>query len=179
MVNTKLCENGKNQSPINIKTSNTKKCELNCNLMFYYRPSRFYMKNINNNLLIDYDENSHCIFNDVIYNLDVISFTLPSSHKINNKNFDMEIMLYHVSPASNSKFIISVFANISDTTSMSSKFFEMMSNGLPKTHDDEVFYNTGNDWNIFNIMPQKKSFFSYDGSLVNEPRQEMVEQEEN
>ena len=55
MVNTKLCENGKNQSPINIKTNNTKKCEINCNLMFYYRPSRFLMKNINNNLLIDYD----------------------------------------------------------------------------------------------------------------------------
>ena len=174
MVNPELCKSGKNQSPINIKTKDTKLCELNCNLIFYYKPSRCSIKNINNNLIIDYDDNSHIIFNDVIYNLDIISITIPSSHKINNKNYDMEVMIYHVSPASNLKLVISIMVNIDDTTSMSSKFFEMFNNGLPKFHSDEVFFNTDNDWNIFSILPEQKSFYSYDGSLVNPPCTENV-----
>ena len=112
MVNTELCKTGKNQSPINIKTKDTKSCELNCNLTFYYKSSRCSIKNINDNLILDYDENSHIIFNDVIYNLDIINMTIPSSHKINNKNFDMEVMIYHVSPATNSKVVLSIMVNI-------------------------------------------------------------------
>ena len=174
MVNPELCKSGKNQSPINIKTKDTKLCELNCNLIFYYKPSRCSIKNINNNLIIDYDDNSHIIFNDVIYNLDIISITIPSSHKINNKNYDMEVMIYHVSPASNRKLIISIMVNIDNVTSMSSKFFDIFKNGLPENHSDEVFYNTDNDWNVFNIFPEQKSFYSYDGGLINPPCSENV-----
>lgn len=174
MVNTELCKSGKNQSPINIKTRDIKKCQINCNLTFYYKSSRCLIKNINNNLILDYDQTSHVIFNDTIYNLDIISFTVPSSHKIDNKNYDMEAMIYHVSPATNNKLVISVMVNIDDNISMSSKFFDIFKNGLPKNHDDEVFYNTDSDWNIFNILPEKKSFFSYDGSLINTPCTENV-----
>ena len=128
MVNTELCKSGKNQSPINIKPKDTKKCQINCNLTFYYKSSRCLIKNINNNLILDYDQTSHVIFNDTIYNLDIISFTVPSSHKINNKNYDMEAMIYHVSPATNHKLVISVMINIDDSISMSSKFFDIFKN---------------------------------------------------
>ena len=81
-----MCGNGKSQSPIDIRSSSAKACNLNCNLTFYYRSSSCFIKNMDKDIMLDYDAGSHVIYDNNVYELDVVGFTLPSSHKLDGKN---------------------------------------------------------------------------------------------
>jgi carbonic anhydrase len=101
MNNKKLCSKGLNQSPINIKTSKIKTCSSNCNLLFYYKNSSYNIKIINKNLIISNDKGSYIHYNHDIYDLDKISFSIPSLHKIDNISYPLEVQLYHRSLVDN------------------------------------------------------------------------------
>jgi len=169
-----MCGKGKHQSPIDIKTSNAKPCSLNCNLTFYYRSSSCFIKNMDKDIILDYDAGSHVIYDNNVYELDVVGFTLPSSHKINGKNYTAEMQLYHTSPDIGKKIIVSIMIDINDAYSKSKTFFEMLSNNLPKYSGEEKYYNTSDEWNIFNAIPESKSFYTYNGSLMRHPCSEDV-----
>ena len=169
-----MCDKGKEQSPIDIKTSEAKPCNLNCNLTFYYRSSSCFLKNMDKDIILDYDAGSHVIYDNNVYELDIVSFTLPSSHKINGKNYSGEMQLYHTSPDIGKKLVISIMIDINDAYSKSKTFFEMLSNNLPKYSGEEKFYNTSDEWNIYNAIPESKSFYTYSGSILKHPCSEGV-----
>ena len=47
-------------------------------------------KNMDKDILLDYDAGSHVIYDNNVYELDIVGFTIPSSHKINGKNCVMK-----------------------------------------------------------------------------------------
>ena len=169
-----ICSKGKNQSPINIISKSTKKCNTMCNLSFFYRTSNCNLILSNKTLLIDYDTGSYITYNNEVYELDKIAFTNPSSHKIDNVSYPLEIQIYHKSSNTGKLLIIAVFIDINDAISKPKMFFDMFVDSVPKIKGEQNTVNMPEDWNIFNIIPENKSFFLYDGSIINTPCTENV-----
>lgn len=170
-----FCKKGFNQSPINIKSSAAKNCSTTCDINFYYRTSKCNLILSKKNLIIDYDAGSYVMMNHDVYELDKISFTNPSSHKIDNNGFPIEMNMYHRSTATGKMLIIAVFVEINDTITASREFFEKFSNSIPTTPGEQVSINMPEEWNIYNCLPISKSFFLYNGSIPRFPCTEDVD----
>lgn len=172
MVNA--CVKGSQQSPIDIKSKHSIKCGALCDLVFYYRTSKCNLIKTKKNLIIDYDNGSYIHYNSEVYELDKITFTIPASHKIDGYSFPVEAQLNHRSPDTGNIVIISVFLDVNDATSRSNMFLELFANTIPRNTSQQVHLNTPDTWNIYNIIPEVKSFFTYKGSLPRSPCTENV-----
>ena len=74
-----FCASGKYQSPIDIKSNNTIRCGALCDLTFYYRTSKANIINADKRILLDYDTGSYVMYNNEVYELDKISFSVPAA----------------------------------------------------------------------------------------------------
>ena len=175
MSKKSFCKQGFNQSPIDIKSSDAKNCSTTCDINFYYRTSKCNLLLSNKNLILDYDAGSYVMMNHDVYELDKISFTNPSSHKIDGNSFPIEINLYHRSTATGKMLIIAVFIEINNTITASREFFEKFSKSIPKVSGKQLSINMPEEWNIFNCLPVNKSFFLYSGSIPRFPCTEDVD----
>jgi hypothetical protein len=110
----------------------------------------------------------------VVYELDKISFTIPSSHRIDGSDYPMEAFLYHKSMDFGKILIVSVFIDVNDASSQSRHFLDLLINSLPKNSGEEKTYNTPRDWNIYHLIPDSKAFYTYEGSLTRSPCAEKV-----
>lgn len=169
-----LCKDGSQQSPINIKSSIAAQCEGLCELLFYYRSSSCNMVNMGGNIILDYDAGSYVIYNTIVYELDKISFTTPSSNQVDGSSYGAEMFLYHKSTDLGKVLIVSVFLDVNDATSKSKSFFDILANTFPNTHGQEKSYNTPEDWNVYHAVPESKPFYTYTGSLLQSPCTENV-----
>ena len=169
-----ICQNGKLQAPLNIKSEKAIQCEQNCELLFYYRSSICSIINNAGNLIIDYDAGSYVNYKSQVYQLEKISFTIPGSNKIDNHNYPMEMFLWHKSLDVGEILIVSVFIDINEAQSRSKEFFDILSNPLPKYNGRDKIYNTPEDWTVYNAIPELKSFYVYLGSLPQSPCTENV-----
>jgi carbonic anhydrase len=172
---TNPCADGKFQSPINIKSKIAIKCGALCDLVFYYRTSKANLINVGKNIIMDYDNGSYIMYNNEVYELDKLSFTVPASHKLDNYAFPMEMHLNHRSPDTGKLLIIAILFEINDATSKSNLFLDMITNSLPQKKGIQKNVNTPEEWNIFNVLPEIKSFYSYTGSLPRSPCVENVQ----
>ena len=171
---SELCQLGKLQAPINIKSNKTILCEKNCELLFYYRSSISNIVNNSGNILLNYDPGSYVNYKSQVYELDKVSFTIPCSNKIDNSNYPMEMLLWHKSMSIGELLILSVFVDINEAVSRSKDFFDIFANPLPTYSGMDKLYNTPEDWNIYHTIPDNKSFYTYQGSLPQSPCTENV-----
>ena len=169
-----LCVKGAQQSPINIISKISKKCGATCDLTFFYRTSKLNIILSNKNIIIDYDTGSYINFNQEIYELDKISFTNPSSHKIDGISYPVEAHLYHRSPNTGKILIIAIFIDINDAISRSKIFFDSISPSIPNKRGEQISANMSENWTIYNIIPEVKGFFLYTGSIPRYPCSEGV-----
>jgi len=65
MVKNK-CVTGKEQSPINIISKNSKTCGITCELTFYYRNSKCNIIRLPKNIVLDYDVGSYVTYKNEI-----------------------------------------------------------------------------------------------------------------
>jgi carbonic anhydrase len=173
-MSSNRCTSGRQQSPIDIKPNKTVRCAALCDLIFYYRSSACNLINTKNTIVIDYDPGSYVVYNTQVYELDRISFTIPAAHTINSHSFPIEAQLNHRNPDTSEILIISVFIDVNDAPSKSSHFFELFSKSLPRIAGQQKHINTPNSWNIYGILPETKSFYTYQGSLPRSPCTENV-----
>ena len=169
------CVNGSMQSPIDIKTNSATNCGALCDLLFYYRNSSIYLENIGKNIVFTYDNGSYIVFNNEVYELEKISFFTPSSHKIDNSNYPLEININHRSPNTGRVAIISIMLDVNEGASSSHSCLETFAGSLPKTKGTRKTVTTSKEWNIFDALPEIKSFYTYKGSLPREPCTENVD----
>ena len=168
-----MCKSGTNQSPIQLDTKKAKTCNNKCKLLFYYRSSRCNLVRSGKYFYIEYDKGSHVVYNNEVYELEKISFTSPTSHKIDNSSGVIEAHLYHRSPTSGETLIIAILYEVNEASSKSKVFFDNFINFIPNT-DKSITINMNSDWDAFYMIPVQKSFFTYTGSLVNYPCSENV-----
>jgi len=169
-----LCINGKQQSPINLISKISKKCGATCDLTFFYRTSKCNVTLLNKSVILDYDNGSYVTFNHDVYELDRISFTSPSSHKIDNISYPLEAHIYHRSPNTLKVLVIAIFIDINDAISSSKQFLDIIINSIPKTNGEQISTNMSENWNIFRVIPELKSFYLYQGSIPRHPCTEDV-----
>lgn len=173
-----ICTSGKQQSPITIKPSVAVPCSVNCDLLFYYRSSTCNIINSDSHIVLEYDPGSYVLYNGQVYELDKISFCCPAAHIIYPaiKPRALEVHLLHRSPDTSEILIIAVFVDANNASSKSTSFFELFSDSIPQknTKNNQAHINTPDSWNVFNILPEEKSFFTYKGSLPREPCTERV-----
>jgi carbonic anhydrase len=171
--NNAYCESGMNQSPIELSTSSSTSCSLKCKLIFYYKSSRCNINREDKYLFLDYDKGSHVVYNGDVYELEKISFTNPSSHKIDGQSGALEAHLYHKSPVNDQVLIVAILYEVNEASSRSKLFFDNFVDLIPKSNK-EITVNMSSDWDAFYMLPELKSFFTYSGSLVNHPCTEGV-----
>ena len=168
------CSIGKQQSPINIDSSKVTRCGAMCDLMIYYRTSKCNLVNSGNEIFMDYDNGSYITFRNQVFELDRISFTVPASHRVDNYAYPGEIHLHHRSPDTGEVLIIAVFLDINDAPSKSNAFLATFADIMPKERGATAHLNTEVDWNVYNLIPEGKSFYTYNGSLPRSPCTERV-----
>lgn len=168
-----MCKSGTNQSPIQLDTKTAKTCNNKCKLLFYYRSSRCNLVRSGKYFYIDYDKGSHVVYNGEVFELEKISFTSPTSHKIDNSSGILEAHLYHKSQTSGETLIIAILYEVNEASSKSKVFFDNFINFIPRS-DSSITINMNSDWDAFYMIPVQKSFFTYSGSLVNYPCTENV-----
>lgn len=189
MASGSICSTGALQSPIVIDEDEALPCRGNCDLQFFYKSSRLHLENMSEQsrrqLIINYDIGSYVMFNKMVYELDQIAFSIPSSHKLSiegkTRNFPMEMILYHRSSDVGQILALSVLFDTgrdgATSGQNSATFFGAMAPYLSqvKNPSQSVLKTMDSTWNIFDVFPKKsKGFFTYQGSLLNPPCHEGV-----
>ena len=172
------------QSPININTDLLINCDALCELKIKPNTSKCRVQLKNNLLKFRYDPNSFIEYKGSLYSLTEISVHTPSLHTIDGQKYDMEILLIHsLSGSSNDNeedsnvttpmdngVIISCLYQKGEHHGPTERFFNEVINELPS---ESINYhksiNVSNNWGVGMLLPRKKSFYSYTGSLPYPP----------
>ena len=183
--NFPLCgASSREQSPINIDSSNVTDCDLLCQLKFESAHGTCGVKYENNTIKVNYGQGSSIEFNGINYMLEAnesiprpaISIHIPSLHTIDNQRFDIEIVMVYKGHNENEDspdngVIISRFANrkggnygpIQDF--LSQFIYDIPDNVTTNYNSVEV----SPTWSVKYLEPTSKAFYSYKGSLPYPP----------
>jgi carbonic anhydrase len=169
------CMIGTKQSPINIISANAKKCSALCNLRFFYRSSLCSIENNGFSFTIRYDPGSSVVYKNEVFSLETITMTIPGSHKIDGKSYNGEIMINHRNTINKNLLIVSVFLQLdnNDIASAAKGFLDEFIDIVPGNKSAKLV-NLGTGWNVFDVLPEDKSFYTYQGSIIREPCTENV-----
>lgn len=172
---------GAQQSPINVITDSVIQCKSLCDVEIIYKPSKCRVNFKNGLIRFKIDKGSYIVFKGVTYMLTEITVHTPSMHQIDGESYDAEIQLIHTiggDDTSNDDNIDHDSSNSERGVIISCLFRKGHHHGDPERFITEVinslpsesinYYKdipTSNDWGGSLLLPKKKSFFMYNGSL--------------
>lgn len=160
----KLCAIGKEQSPININSKDTK--EHSHKLGFMYEADAKNIENNGHTLQVNFDDKSKIDFDGKAYKLVQMHFHTPSEYQIDSKEFELEIHMVHKNDKGE-LLVVSSLANSGDVL----KGAESIIQKAPKKKGDKKDLKNFNA-NVF--LPENKAFFTFTGSLTTPPCSEGV-----
>jgi len=181
--------NGKQQSPIAIRTENTNPCDLLCDIAFRFAASTTCHVRVNNRTpLITFDANAgHLKYmaQKQIVGLRAMTLHTPSMHTIDGIQYDLEVILYYklsgpLNP-SDSNYIpggtaVSILFQRGPDYGDQNAFLNAFIHQLPINDSDgqqkDTPINVGPKWTPAALFPEARSFFSYPGSLPFPPAEE-------
>lgn len=159
------CEEGKEQSPINIPPS----APVNPpNIVFNYRPTRLHIINNSYTIQINCDKGSWIKVEDETYHLQQFHFHAKSEHTLAGQYGDMELHLVH----QNERGVYAVIGAIIKRGADNPAYAPIFDNLPEEPGDLETI-----GWTTFNavdLLPQERSYYRYNGSLTTPPCTEGV-----
>lgn len=162
------CEIGALQSPINIDTTKVIQKENLEEIKVQYTTSEFsIIKNRLTLKLLPKDESNYIYVGNIKYVLKQLHFHYPSEHGINGKKFPAEIHLVHQN-RKEQLAVIGLLVEKGKENIVIMKFF----NGLTK--DEGKIEVVKEKINIENLLPEKREYYRYEGSLTTPPCSEGV-----
>lgn len=184
---------GTEQSPINIDTQadNIKQCSVMCEMKPYFHPGNCRVNfNKHNEVILDYkpkvDKNgkaqkiSSIMFNGKNHEVAAVRIFCPSMHRIDGRQFDMEIMIQcdsGISPemgnlqsGARGVLLCKLLNKSENEYGNEETFINEFIHKIPGLSSD-TFVNVpvSKNWGVHNILPVNDSFFMYDGSLPRPP----------
>jgi len=161
-----------NQSPINIDIKNIKQeCGTKCEIVIKYKPSKCFLVNNHNTIIINYDPGSYIIFQEDWYELTKAEIRVPSLHTLNGEHYGAELNLYHcIDKQCSGGIVLSILLNRGPDNGDSVDFINQFINQAP-VDDTEVEreVTVSDNWNIVNMIPEDRTCFIYNGSLPYPP----------
>lgn len=161
----KLCKDGKQQTPIDIITKNTKKTKNN--IKFNYSDNTKDIINNGHSVQINESDGSSVTFNDVDYNLVQFHFHSHSENKINGHTFPLELHLVHKS-SDGKLLVVSVLFKQGKKNEALQKIIDNLPKSVNETNDFKGF-------DIASLLPKDKGYYEFMGSLTTPPCSENVQ----
>lgn len=159
-----MCRNGRKQSPINLKWEKPK---VEKPLRLSYQPAHVVIKNIGYTFRIDFTRPVLIYFNNREYQLEKVEFRSPSEHHLSQKQFPLEVQMYHRSP--NGLLIISSFFEVGRQSPWFQDFLAQAEQLEPQKTSARLIFDSQN------LIPSRQTYYHYSGSLTHPPCLEDVE----
>jgi carbonic anhydrase len=159
-----LCEVGRDQSPINIKNPVE---DSPAKINFDYKPSPLVVVNNGHTIQVNYAQGSSVTINGNKYALLQFHFHTPSEHNINDKASAMELHLVHRN-GDGQLAVVGVMLNQGNPNPLIAEIWKQ----IPAVGDTNLV--SDRMINAANLLPSKKSYFTYTGSLTTPPCSEGV-----
>ncbi|MDJ0716313.1 MAG: carbonic anhydrase family protein [Prochloraceae cyanobacterium] len=161
-----LCENGRNQSPINLVPYTAE--PISDSLEFKYRSIPVSILNNGHTVQINFLPGSYILVNGEKYELQQLHFHTPSEHTVMGKASAGELHLLHKNPAGKTVVIL-VFLREGKYNQVLGALREY----IPKQEGENQIKGVGLDVN--QLLPtQMDSYYYYSGSLTTPPCTENV-----
>ncbi len=161
-----LASNGKNQSPINIVTSNSVEIDLP-DVQFFYEASALELENNGHTIEATPIAGSYIDIGGVIYNLMQFHFHSLSEHTINGRQFPLEGHFVHKN-SNGDLAVIGVLIEAGEENENFKAIWEHIPAEADETYDLDVEINP-ND-----LLPEDRRSYQYSGSLTTPPCSEGV-----
>lgn len=158
------CKTGKEQSPINIQTS--QQVDLP-SIQFSYKDTPFKVKNNGHAIEVEYELGSSITIAGKRYELSQFHFHSPSEHTVNGKVYPLEAHLVHKSKDGKIA-VVGVFME----EGKPNDFIETIWTHIPKEKREKTV--SGVRINASALPPKDKSYYHYVGSLTTPPCTEGV-----
>lgn len=163
------CETGRLQSPIRIEPASVK-AETCDPLRFRYRSSSLSIINEANGLRLGYDRGSYLVIAGLSYELAELRFHMPAEHAIAGLETDGELQLIHGNNRGDIA-IVAVPLRASDTR-FNSILQRILDNAPPE--GTRAVHNQQIGINALLLLPPRRPYFAYNGSLTRPPCKEIV-----
>lgn len=161
-----MCGSGKMQSPVNLqwrKPTGTNPLEIN------YKDGNATLINAGYTLRVEMTPQSQISFAGKDYLLEKIEFRSGSEHHLSGNPLPMEIQFYHRSPNGLKQAIVSLFVITGRGSAWFDRIWEKTEN-LPNYQSSPTFR-----FNPDQLIPPRKTFYHYVGSLTHPPCLEGVQ----
>ena len=158
------CEIGKDQSPINLEQVDQSSP---ASLEFNYKPTSLEINRNVHNVQVNYDKGSSLTVNGQEYELVQFHFHTPSEHTFNGEASGMELHLVHQNQEGKYA-VVGVFIKEGPENPLLATIWNNLPSeeGVKKVDDVTL--------NALDILPSKRSYYSYIGSLTTPPCAEGV-----
>ncbi len=162
------CRQGREQSPIELHSPRTIQppCEP---LRFRYRSSSLFVTNEGNALRMGYDRGSFLVISGLSYELVELRIHVPAEHRIDGRVADAELQLIH----GNNRGDIAILSVPLQAGRRTNRIFSRLVELAP-TEQAEQRYHRNVGVNAMFLLPGRKDYFSYRGSLTRPPCTEGV-----
>lgn len=158
------CRNGTRQSPIDIRNGIKVDQEA---LQFEYKPSYFRIIDNGHTIQVTYGPGSTLTVMGRTYELVQFHFHRPSEERIDGRSFEMVAHLVHKDSEGHLAVVAVLFEVGKDNS-----FVQTLWNNLPLEQNTE--YQPGTAIQIGDLLPARRDYFSYMGSLTTPPCTEGV-----
>ena len=162
------CARGDKQSPVAL--SEAMAVSVPCEpLRFRYRSSALYITNDGRALRLGYDRGSFLVWDGLSYELVELRFHVPAEHVIDGHQADAELQLIH----GNNRGDIAVVAVPLIAGPRVNQILRRVLDNAP-SRPGESFHGRNVGVNPLFLLPGRKDYFVYDGSLTQPPCTEGV-----
>jgi carbonic anhydrase len=161
-----LCETGQFQSPIDISEKNIAD-EPAQPINFNYQRIPLTIKNNGHTIQVDYPPGSYIQINGETYQLLQFHFHTPSEHTVERNAYGMEMHLVHQNQAGNFAVV-----GVLIEEGAENYFLQPLWDHFPESEGEKNLEKVM--INAQSLLPEKREYYRYDGSLTTPPCSEGV-----
>lgn len=161
-----ICGEGKAQSPIDIRDAvETALVDID----FHYGETANNIVNNGHTIQVDVDAGSHIVYNGITYDLLQFHFHAPSEHTIAGEAAPMEIHFVHKDRNSNNLAVVGILLSEGDGENAA---YKPIIDNMPAEAGEAA--PVGEDIALAALLPERRGYFTYQGSLTTPPCSEVV-----
>ncbi len=160
-----ICQIGKNQSPINIKSPISIEAP---QISINYKESPINLFNNGHTIQVNYTPGSMLKIGDKSFELLQFHFHHPSEHLLDGESFPMEAHFVHKA-SDNTLAVLGIFIKAGRENNALKSIWDVIP--MSKLSQKKVFDRM---INATKILPQEQNFYTYFGSLTTPPCSEIV-----